>query len=587
MTEIVRIPAPGRPASPPAEAPTAPARRALALLRGRSEAVSDREFLAPALEILETPASPVHIAFLWIICGMVVVGLVWACFGRIDIIATAQGKFQPTGRVKVIESVETGKVAAFHVANGNRVKASDILVELDRSAAEADVAAARDDYASARTEALRRRAALAAAQAHAFSPVSAIAWPNDVPPELRERETRVLAADLGQLGATLASFEAQHAQKTAERDMLEQTIATQKKLVATLQERVDMRAKLVSLQAGSKSAVIDATETLQYQLTQLAMQEGQLASATTGLDVIERDAEKAVQSFLADDAQKLSDAERRGEDAKERLAKAEAAVDHLTLRAPIAGRVQSSVIANVGQVVTSGQEIMRIVPENSKLEIEAYVMNRDIGFLRVGQEAVVKVEIVSVHPLWLDQGAGDPDRQGRDPRARRQRHRRRSHAAVEQRGFRRRREDAKSRLLRRPRADRVDHCCRRRRSAVDLGNGGDGRAQDRRAPADRVYLLSSGRGRLARHAGTVSGARGLRPWPVDMARARRRRCPRRPRSARAAATTPPFMHRWARLGVTSLSPGDVRSFGEAAMGDSLQAASRSPPHGYNINIMSF
>ncbi len=392
MTEIVRIPAPGRPASPPAEAPTAPARRALALLRGRSEAVSDREFLAPALEILETPASPVHIAFLWIICGMVVVGLVWACFGRIDIIATAQGKFQPTGRVKVIESVETGKVAAFHVANGNRVKAGDILVELDRSAAEADVAAARDDYASARTEALRRRAALAAAQAHAFSPVSAIAWPNDVPPELRERETRVLAADLGQLGATLASFEAQHAQKTAERDMLEQTIATQKKLVATLQERVDMRAKLVSLQAGSKSAVIDATETLQYQLTQLAMQEGQLASATTGLDVIERDAEKAVQSFLADDAQKLSDAERRGEDAKERLAKAEAAVDHLTLRAPIAGRVQSSVIANVGQVVTSGQEIMRIVPENSKLEIEAYVMNRDIGFLRVGQEAVVKVE---------------------------------------------------------------------------------------------------------------------------------------------------------------------------------------------------
>ena len=391
MTEVVRIPVPGQAASPPAEAPAAP--RALALLRGRSEAVSDREFLAPALEILETPASPVHIAFLWIICSMVVVALVWACFGRIDIIATAQGKFQPTGRVKVIESVETGKVAAIHVANGDRVKAGDVLVELDGSAAEADVAAAGDDYASARAEALRRRAALAAAQAHAFSPVPAIDWPNDVPPALRERETRVLAADLGQLDATLASFEAQHAQKTAERDMLRQTIATQKNLVATLQERVDMRTKLVSVEAGSKSAVIDATETLQYQLTQLAMQEGQLAAATTGLDVIERDSEKAVQSFLADDAQKLSDAERRGEDAKERLAKAEAAVDHLTLRAPIAGRVQSSVIANVGQVVTSGQEIMRIVPENSKLEIEAYVMNRDIGFVSVGQEAVVKVEL--------------------------------------------------------------------------------------------------------------------------------------------------------------------------------------------------
>ncbi len=49
-------------------------------------------------------------------------------------------------------------------------------------------------------------------------------------------------------------------------------------------------------------------------------------------------------------------------------------------------------IANVGQVVTSGQEVMRVVPQDSKLEIEAYVLNRDIGFVNVGQEAVVKVE---------------------------------------------------------------------------------------------------------------------------------------------------------------------------------------------------
>jgi hemolysin D len=54
--------------------------------------------------------------------------------------------------------------------------------------------------------------------------------------------------------------------------------------------------------------------------------------------------------------------------------------------------VQSSVIANVGQVVTSGQEIMRVVPQDSKLEVAAYIANRDIGFVSVGQEAVVKVE---------------------------------------------------------------------------------------------------------------------------------------------------------------------------------------------------
>ncbi len=153
-----------------------------------------------------------------------------------------------------------------------------------------------------------------------------------------------------------------------------------------------MRTKLLEQQAGARAAVIDATETLQYQQTQLAMQEGQLASASTGLEVIARDSEKAVETFLSDDAQKLSDVERRAEDDRQRLAKAEAAADHMTLRAPISGRVQSSVITNVGQVVASGQEIMRIVPQDSQLEIEAYMLNRDIGFVRVGQEAVVKVE---------------------------------------------------------------------------------------------------------------------------------------------------------------------------------------------------
>ena len=174
--------------------------------------------------------------------------------------------------------------------------------------------------------------------------------------------------------------------------MLGRTIATQKNLIATLQERVDMRAKLVALQSGAKSAVIDATETLQYQQTQLAIQEEELASATTGLAVVARDSEKAVQAFLSDQAQKLDAAERQAEEDRQHLAKAEAMVDTLTLSAPIDGRVQSSIITNVGQVVDSGQEVMRIVPQGSRLEIEAYVLNQDIGFVRVGQEAVIKVE---------------------------------------------------------------------------------------------------------------------------------------------------------------------------------------------------
>jgi hemolysin D len=369
-----------------------PAKRALARLSAPGANLSDREFLAPALEIVETPPSPVHVAFLWIICAFVFTAIGWAYFGRIDIVAAAQGKFQPIGRVKVVEPLETGRVENVRVANGALVKAGDVLVELDRSSALADVEEARADLSSARAEILRRKTALAAARAHEFDPPPMIDWPEDVAPALREREERVLAADLGELAAIEASFAAERAQKTAERDKLADAVATQKNLVATLQERVNMRTKLVEEKVGARAAVIDATETLQYQITQQAKQEEELASLSAGLEVVSRDAEKAVQTFVSDDAEKLDDAERRVDEVEQRLAKAEAELDRLTLRAPIAGRVQSSIITNVGQVVTSGQEILRIVPEASGLEIEAYVRNRDIGFVSVGQEAVIKVE---------------------------------------------------------------------------------------------------------------------------------------------------------------------------------------------------
>ena len=90
-------------------------------------------------------------------------------------------------------------------------------------------------------------------------------------------------------------------------------------------------------------------------------------------------------------------------------------MDHLTLRAQIAGRVQSSIIANAGQVVTSGQEIMRIVPKNTGLEIQAYVRNRDIGLVSVGQEAVVKIESFPFTRYGSIKSARHAHRQGCDP----------------------------------------------------------------------------------------------------------------------------------------------------------------------------
>src|SRR5438034_9260166 len=88
-------------------------------------------FLPAALEIVETPPSPIGRAIGLTIITLFCIAFAWTCLGKIDIVASAPGKIIPTGRTKVIQPFETGVVRAIHVRDGQRVKAGDILIDLD------------------------------------------------------------------------------------------------------------------------------------------------------------------------------------------------------------------------------------------------------------------------------------------------------------------------------------------------------------------------------------------------------------------------------------------------------------------------
>jgi hemolysin D len=96
-------------------------------------------FLPAALEIVETPSSPLAGAIGATIISLFCLALAWASFGRIDIVASAPGKIIPSGRTKIIQPFETGVVSAIHVRDGQSVKAGEVLIELDPTMNEADV----------------------------------------------------------------------------------------------------------------------------------------------------------------------------------------------------------------------------------------------------------------------------------------------------------------------------------------------------------------------------------------------------------------------------------------------------------------
>lgn len=353
----------------------------------------DQEFLPAALEILETPPSPVRIALIVFFAVFVAAALLWTYFGRLDVIAIAQGKIQPPGRVKIVQPVETAKVMRIAVNNGSRVSEGDVLIEFDPGDARADVEALEAATLSLEAEVYRRGLALEKAREPvALQPDSAMVWADHIPTPIRQRETGVLKADLAQLRALVAALDAQVTLKQRERERLKEMIDAQSALVSTLQERVTMRSTLATSGSGSKASVIDGKESLQKEEMVIAGQRGQLREAEASIQVLATEREKLLQGFITENTQKRADAGRQLEDARQRLIKARHRLKNMTLRSAVDGVVQSSSVFTIGQVVTAGQEIMRIVPGGTTLEVEAYLPNKDIGFVQIGQDVTVKVE---------------------------------------------------------------------------------------------------------------------------------------------------------------------------------------------------
>jgi hemolysin D len=353
---------------------------------------ADQQFLPGALEVLETPPAPLATTIILVICLFFIVAIGWAYFSRIDIIAIAQGKFQPAGRVKTVQSLETGRVVLNKVENGQHVKAGDILLALDPNGIQAEQGAVAADLAAFQAEVVRRSAAIGVARSGHLDRVPAVDWPSEVSEVVRNREQRVIAADVMQLASQMALFDSRQKEKTAERSKLSATIKAQQSLIEILNERVAMRERLKDTAAFSKSNVLDATEMLRTQQATLVQEIGQIGEIDADLAVIDRDSLKAIQTFIADNAQRLEEAERQVATLTKKLAQADTKLDNLTIRSPIDGIVYASAVTTNGQVVSPGEELMRIVPDETTLEIETYLPNKDIGFVKVGQKALIKIE---------------------------------------------------------------------------------------------------------------------------------------------------------------------------------------------------
>jgi hemolysin D len=359
----------------------------------------DLAFLPAALEIVETPPSPLGRTIAFTLMALFCISLAWACFGRVDIVASAKGKIIPSGRTKVIQPFETGVVRAIHVRDGQMVKAGESLIELDPTMNNAESKHYASDLVAAQLDVARLQAELADGD-----PLANFKPPADASPALVAVQRRFLLDQTAEQQAKLAVLDRQRDQKNAERETTGATIEKLEASLPILQERLEIRKTLYEHTTGSRANYLELLQPFVEQQHELEVQKRHYDESTAAIAAIEEQRRQADAEYKRERYTELVEAERKAKGLSEDLVRAQHRTALQVLTAPVDGTVQQLAVHTIGGVVTPAQTLLVLVPSDSHLEIEAMVLNRDVGFVRAGQDAEIKVDAFNFNRYGLING---------------------------------------------------------------------------------------------------------------------------------------------------------------------------------------
>lgn len=350
----------------------------------------ESEFMPAALALRDTPVHPAPRIAMGLIIALLAIALVWACLGKVDVAATAAGKIIPNGYVKTIQAEGTAVVKTVYVHDGQHVKRGDALVDLNAVAAKANVASDQSNLYATRDEVARAQAMLGAIASG--NPPGLQASPALGPSAEQALEQQVLAGEYADYISNVGKLDDDIAQSTA---TLRETGEEIRKLEETLPLEKRKEQSYVQLVAkgyvsrneyyGEEQAVIQMQQDLAAQRAKRTETQAALKAAREKRSVYIDGVRRTWLEKIHVDDQKIAGL-------VQDLAKARHQQNLMHLTAPVDGTVQHVAVHTVGGVVTPAQTLMTIVPDSRKLLVKAIINNRDIGFVKVGQQAEVKVE---------------------------------------------------------------------------------------------------------------------------------------------------------------------------------------------------
>lgn len=372
-------------------------------------------FLPAALEIKEKPPHPASRVTAWVLLSLFTIGLVWACVGEVDIVATAEGKIIPSGQVKQIQPYERGVVSKILVAEGQWVEAGEPLIELDRGQTGADQKRLEQEITLNRLN--YRRLAYFKQFLDQFSSLPGVVsldhsqlklgltsiqdgrspssqkrfkWAGSTTDQQMNQQL-LLMQQQDNFRAELARLKQKITDKQAEQQV---NIALINKLKGTLPlvtQRVGALKTLLEKKMAARVQYLELEQLRIEQAQDLVGARARNQQLVAQVNELLQQRQSLIAQSKSGNLEQLLQSDREYLGMQEELSKARDLNSKQILNAPVNGIVQELAVHTVGGVVTPAQLLMKIVPENQRLEVEAWLENKDIGFVYPDQSAEVKI----------------------------------------------------------------------------------------------------------------------------------------------------------------------------------------------------
>jgi hemolysin D len=345
--------------------------------------------LPQALEILEKPPNPAAGWLLRIIASIVIVTVLWSVFGKVNVVSVAEGKIIPEGKIKTIQPYTDGTVLAILVTEGQQVEEGQALVELDQTQIQADINRLLSEKKVAETKRNRRIALIALLQLHEQADDETVRYYPVLEGNLENG--LLLLEEYKSIISQSQELESQIEERQAELASCQIKIEEHTEIIPLAKIRLE---SLESLNNKGMVGYIDYMSASVYYTEQVFSLKNERKRSEQLLAAIY----SAEKQLATQKAQSLSTAMNELDDLtwqleaidQELIKNQDLSSKHI-LYSPVKGSVKGLLINTVRGVVTPAQVLMEIVPYGDTLEVEAFLSNQDIGYVKAGQTAEIKV----------------------------------------------------------------------------------------------------------------------------------------------------------------------------------------------------